>query len=52
MPVGLKKRQSEPLNNENKGESGPISIGTPSQNFLVDFNSTPFPLNASFAITF
>lgn len=37
----LKQRQSEPLNDEGDNElwAGSISIGTPGQTFLIDFDS-------------
>ncbi|KAF5382798.1 hypothetical protein D9757_007282 [Collybiopsis confluens] len=36
----LSKRQAEPLVDENDAEwAGPISIGTPAQNFLIDFDT-------------
>jgi cathepsin D len=38
----MEKRQSEALAEENSGEdwAGTISIGTPAQHFLIDFDST------------
>jgi cathepsin D len=38
----MEKRQSEVLTDENSDAewAGTISIGTPAQNFLIDFDST------------